>query len=110
MLLVAPVCSLSTVDVTATRYQVNASFAPDKTALWTAPLEEDGWTQAHNAIRGELSVFSEILEAVGTRPLRAWEVDSLQAWWAGHVEHLHDHHANEDHKFTPYMATRIRLP
>lgn len=98
------------VDVTARRFQANASFLPDKTKLWKHPLAEDGWVHAHNAIRGELDVMQNVLDHIGRRPLQAWEASSLQAWWEGHVIHLHDHHENEDHKFSPYMATRINLP
>lgn len=101
--------SLNTIDVTHPRYRANVSL-PDKTHLWAHPMEEDGWVHAHNALRGEIDVMRDILQALGRRSLKAWEVSSLQSWWTGHEIHVHDHHANEDLKFSPYMATRINLP
>lgn len=111
MILSTPSALGPAVDVTNTkRYQADAAFLPDKTSLWKAPIAEDGWVHAHNAIRGEIDVMTAVFQKIGRRGLEAWEVSSLQAWWSGHVLHLHDHHANEDDKFSPYMQTRIKLP
>ena len=40
-----------------------------------------------------------ILAFLGRKPLKAWEKDSLKAWWKGHSAHIHDHHSNEDELF-----------
>lgn len=98
------------VDATHPRFTANASFLPDKTALWKHPLEEDGWTLAHNALRGEIETLKNVLSHLGDRRLAEWEVESLQAWMNGHMIHVRDHHYNEDKAFTPYMETRIVLP
>lgn len=100
----------SSINVFASRFQADAAFDPDKTPLWLHPVAEDGWVHAHNALRGEIDVMGEVLSHLGRRPLKAWEVSSLQSWYSGHEEHVLDHHHNEDNKFTPYMATRINLP
>jgi len=99
------------IDVANTRLAVDAvAFPPDKTPLWLHPLEEDGWTHAHNAVRGELSVMNKVLKVIGDRPLAEWEVSSLRTWWENHLVHVHDHHYNEDAIFTPFMATRFHVP
>ena len=69
------------VDATSPSYQVDAAHAPDKQSLWAHPMESDGWTHAHNAIRYELAAMSGVLAKLGSRPLSAWEVESMQAWW-----------------------------
>ena len=51
-----------------------------------------------------------ILAFLGRKPLKAWEKDSLKAWWKGDSAHIHDHHGNEDELFMPMMKTRIVLP
>lgn len=99
-----------TANIAPRRYMASSSHQPDKGPLWVHPVDEDGWMHAHNAVRGEIDIMTAILSKIGDRPLEAWEILSLQAWYDGHVEHVHDHHANEDAKFTPHMATRINLP
>ena len=79
------------VDATSPSYQVDAAYAPDKQSLWAHPMESDGWTHAYNAIRYELAAMSGVLAKLGSRPLSAWEVESMQAWWKGHAIHIHDH-------------------
>ena len=49
------------VDATSPSYQVDAAHAPDKQSLWAHPMESDGWTHAHNAIRYELAAMSGVL-------------------------------------------------
>ena len=48
------------VDATSPSYQVDAAHAPDKQSLWAHPMESDGWTHAHNAIRYELAAMSGV--------------------------------------------------
>jgi len=97
-------------DATCPSYQVDAAHAPDKQSLWDYPMEDDGWTHAHNAIRYELAAMSGVLAKLGSRPLSAWEIESMQAWWKGHAIHIHDHHHNEDGIFIPFMNIRCKLP
>merc|ERR1711998_355651 len=38
------------------------------------------------------------------------QVESVQAWWAGHAKHIHEHHSNEDDIFNPVLRERIVYP
>ena len=46
----------------------------------------------------------------GERALQAWQVASLQTYWAGHESLVHSHHAHEDELFTPMLKERIVFP
>jgi hypothetical protein len=89
---------------------------PDKEKTWTYPREEDGWTHAHNSLRGEIDTFGEALQAtvercnLGEKPLAGWEVGCIQRWWSSHFEHIHAHHHNEDEKFVPFFQKRFNYP
>ena len=97
------------VDVSDLSYQASPAFKPDKTALWKGPMEEDGWVQSHNAIRGELATMRTVLAGL-KQPIQPWEVECIKTWWAGHKVHVHDHHSIEDEQYGPFFATRIKMP
>ena len=97
-------------NVTDPSYQVDKAFGPTNDTLWGYPMELDGWTRAHNAIRSEIDQMTGIIAKLGSKPLAAWEIESMQAWWKGHEVHIHDHHQNEDDKFMPFMRQRVVLP
>jgi len=98
------------VDVTDLSYQADPAFLPDKTPLWKSPEAHDGWVHAHNAIRFEIGEMKRVLEALAAAPLAPWQVAAVQAWWAGHSVHVHEHHANEDDIFNPVLRTRVAYP
>lgn len=99
-----------TVDVTDLRYQADPAYLPDKTHLWKAPAEHDGWVHAHNAIRYEIGELKRVIEALGSTALVEWQVTSVQAWWACHETHVHEHHSNEDDYLNPVLRKRINYP
>jgi hypothetical protein len=33
-----------------------------------------------------------------------------QEWWAGHFDHVHSHHANEDEIMNPVIRSRVNYP
>merc|ERR1712110_598539 len=91
-------------------YQADPNYKPDKTVLWTTPEAHDGWVHAHNAIRFEIGEMKRMLEALGTLTLVEWQVRAVQAWWANHAIHVHEHHKNEDDIFNPVLRTRVVYP
>lgn len=105
-------CGLETplVDTDDLSYQISKDFKPDKQSTWVRPTETDGWTLAHNAIRGELSDMKSVLQHLSGRELELWEIESLKAWFAHHKVHIENHHYNEDDIVTPFMKTRINMP
>lgn len=99
------------VDTQDLKWQADAKFSPDKEAAWKHPKEKDGWTHAHNAIRGEISRFRDALASLAERrQLRQWEVDCLRTAWGEHQVHIHAHHSNEDEMMVPFLHERIREP
>lgn len=98
------------VDTADLAYQADPAFAPDKAVLWKAPEAHDGWVHAHNAIRFEVGELKRVLDALGATPLAPWQVAAVQAWVAGHLVHVHEHHANEDDIMNPVLRTRINYP
>lgn len=103
--------------VTETYAKDSSTFAADKESLWKHPQEHDGWTIAHDSIRGELNNFKDALASVsdrhgksGSKVLLSWELDAARSWWESHVAHFKAHHGNEDHKFNPYLRTRFNYP
>ena len=58
---------------------------------------------------GMMVKFVACLKAVNA-PLQAWQVASLQTYWAGHESLVHSHHAHEDELFTPMLKERIVFP
>lgn len=90
------------------------NFKPDKGSTWNHTPEEDGWTHAHNSLRGEIDGFQAALAATlarlaGEAP-SAWEAAAMQRWWKDHSAHIHSHHENEDTIYAPYLNTRFKYP
>jgi hypothetical protein len=101
-----------TFDPTDPKYQVSEAFKPDKASTWAIPEEDDGWVLAHNAIRGEMSMVREALEAVQKRGqgLEEWEVAIITKSIEATFEHVHAHHKNEDDLFVPVLRKRFHYP
>ncbi|KAJ1471999.1 hypothetical protein T484DRAFT_1842028 [Baffinella frigidus] len=98
------------VDVNDLKHMADPSFKPDKAALWNTHKSRDGWVLAHNSVRFELGEMKRVLAALANTTLAEWQVAAVKAWWAGHATHVHEHHANEDNIFTPFLRTRIAYP
>lgn len=99
------------IEPTDTKYAKDlATYPPDKSGLWTAPMETDGWFLEHCNIRSECTKMADVLDKLGTKTLEEWEIESLRSWFANHNLHIHEHHMHEDNIFTPFMQTRINLP
>jgi len=98
------------VDTQDPSYRATAAHAPDKESTWTHPIESDGWVLAHNAIRAEIDKFEVVLSHLGDRQLKDWEKHALKEWWAGHFEHVHSHHSNEDTIMNPVIRQRVNYP
>jgi hypothetical protein len=97
-------------NATDPSYQVDKAFGPTHEKLWEHPKELDGWTLSHNAIRSEIDQMSGIIAKLGSKPLAAWEIESMRAWWKGHELHIRDHHHSEDAKMMPLLGKRVALP
>jgi len=91
-------------------FMADAAFPPDKSSLWSGPMEKDGWVHAHNSIRGELDIMMQITAKLADIPLVAWQVEALQGWWASHYIFIHGHHDIEETTLNPWLAKRILLP
>ena len=64
------------------KYQKLTSFPPDKTDTWPYPVEQDGWTLAHNGIRMEVEQIIKALEASKRRgAMQQWEVACVKKFW-----------------------------
>jgi len=99
------------IEPTDTKYAKDlATYPPDKSGLWTAPMETYGWFLEHCNIRSECTKMADVLDKLGTKTLEEWEIESLRSWFANHNLHIHEHHMHEDNIFTPFMQTRINLP
>jgi len=98
------------VDVNDLKHMADPSFKPDKAALWNTHKSRDGWVLAHNSVRFELGEMKRVLAALANTTLAEWQVAAVKAWWAGHATHVHEHHANEDNIFNPFLRTRITYP
>jgi len=97
-------------DTQDVRYQADPAFPPDKARLWKTDESHDGWVHAHNAIRFEIGELKRVLEALSEAALAEWQVQAVQAWWANHAVHVHEHHRNEDDVLNPVLRTRIAYP
>ena len=92
------------------------NYLPNKTSLWTHPLESDGFFLEHCNIRSECTTMAKVLSTLDQgaprdkKALAEWEIASLRAWFASHNTHIQEHHMHEDGIFTPFMQTRIKLP
>ena len=83
--------------------------ACDNESTYAGPATSDGWYRIHDTIRMEMVKFEACLKAASA-PLQAWQVASLQAYWAGHEQLVHSHHEHEDKLFTPMLKERIDFP
>lgn len=85
---------------------------PDKTSLWTYGIDMDGWTLAHDALRGEVHDFSQVLEALLAQsdPISNRQVCAMNRWWRGHLIHMRSHHENEDHVVKAFVRRRFGYP
>lgn len=104
---------LHAVDVNDSRYQKDPLHKPDKESTWDHAPEQSGWFIAHNSIRAELADMRKSAQAIAHRrraTLDTWEVESIRSWCAGHFEHVHGHHINEDDILNPFLRTRIQYP
>lgn len=97
-------------DTQDLKYQSDPNFKPDKEHLWKTADECDGWVHAHNAIRYEIGELRRVIDALGSKTLAEWQVAAVQAWWANHENHVHEHHSNEDDVMNPVLRTRIAYP
>ena len=96
----------------ADNWQLSQSHPPDKTHLWTYGIDMDGWTLAHDALRGEINDFEHALdtimehqhEGISHRQARA-----MRNWWKGHLTHVQSHHTNEDRYRQGICKTEISL-
>ena len=95
-------------------YGLSPDYPPDKESFWHYPPEEDGWCQVHRALKGEISMFADAFDAIKSRNnkdgLLEWEVTSIKTAFAGHFEHVHWHHHDEDESFVPFIKTRVKYP
>jgi hypothetical protein len=101
----------TTFDPTSAEYQVSPDFAPDKTKTWAYPPEDDGWTLAHNAIRGELKDIKGAIDELRKKDaVEAWMMTSLLSMCKVHSVHIHSHHENEDDILAPELRKRFKYP
>lgn len=71
-----------TFDPLDKKYQKCPAFSADKAGLWLFPVEQDGWTLAHNGIRMEIEQMLDALKACSKRgAIQQWEVACVQAFW-----------------------------
>lgn len=101
-----------TTELNPVDYQISPDFAGDKESLWPYPKEKDGWTHAHNSLRGEMETLRQVLQQLQKRgsPLAGWEATALVTAIGNHQEHVHGHHSNEDKKFMPELEKRFKVP
>jgi hemerythrin-like domain-containing protein len=100
-------------DATDLTYQVDPNFKPDKEGTWPYPAEKDGWVYAHDALRLEIVMWIEAMEAMlkrGGKITQEWELAALLQVAAAHLDHIHGHHSNEDDVFVPIFKTRFQYP
>jgi hemerythrin-like domain-containing protein len=100
------------IDPTSSEYQISKQFFPDKEKTWPYAPEKDGWVLAHNALRGEMQMMKESLQAIKIRegPLQSWEIKAINQALDAHLIHIHAHHSAEDDIFTPELKKRFHYP
>ena len=96
----------------AAYWQLHPSLPPDKTNLWTYPIEIDGWTLAHDALRGEVYDFSEAINTLHERKqlISGRQARAMRKWWQGHLKHMQSHHKNEDRIVKAFVERRFVYP
>ena len=94
------------------QWRVCDEFQPDKEETWTTPLEKDGWIFAHNALRSEMKLMREALEAISKRNtgVNAWEIRAIRTASSAHLEHMKWHADNEDVNIMPELRKRFKFP
>jgi hypothetical protein len=74
----------------------------------------DGWTLAHDALRGEVYDFSEALDVINSRqassPISHAQARAMNKWWQGHLKHMQSHHTNEDRIVKAFVKRRFEYP
>lgn len=72
----------------------------------------DGWTLAHDALRGEVYDFIDALEAMNYRqtPISRRQARAIRKWWRGHLKHMQSHHTNEDRIVKAFVQSRFIYP
>lgn len=69
----------------------------------------DGWTLAHDALRGEIRDFQHALDAA-SQPISRRQARAMSKWWRGHLKHVHSHHTNEDRIVKAFVQRRFAYP
>lgn len=72
----------------------------------------DGWTLAHDALRGEVYDFLAVLDTLSTQqePISHRQARAMNKWWQGHLKHMQSHHANEDRIVKAFVQQRFTYP
>ena len=101
-------------NVSDPRWQVSEKYPPDKSHLWSYPVAIDGWTLAHDALRGEVRDFDTVLQTLQDEQqqmmMGSQQATAMQAWWRGHYVHLLNHHKNEDDILKAFVQQRFHYP
>ncbi|KAL4443864.1 hypothetical protein ABPG75_011601 [Micractinium tetrahymenae] len=87
----------------------------DFTSTWKHALEQDGWYQAHDALRADLAALQQMLGCFRTQlgaglPLTRAQAAAAGRFLAAHLTFFHHHHHNEDDIAVPYLRTRCEMP
>lgn len=103
---------ITKINPTSPEYQLNNKFPPDKEKSWPYPPERDGWVHANNALRGEVRMMKEALQAINSRgePLKDWEIQAVNAAWESHREHIRSYVRHGDNLFLPQLKKRFAYP
>jgi hypothetical protein len=73
-------------------------------------FEEDGWVLVHNAIRGEIQLIADALQAVEQRqkPVKPWEIRGIRQAIAHHSSFVQAHHARS--RNDTFVEERFQYP
>ena len=102
-----------TFDAQDPKWSVSNKFKPDKAESWKHTPASDGWTLAHNSLRGEMNDISAAMHALNDKypeKLPGWAVLALVKIWMMHQKHMLSHHENEEVIVAPFMGKRCRAP
>jgi hypothetical protein len=94
-------------------YQLSDAYLPDKGSTYPFPPEENLWIHSHKAIRGEIELIRNALEAVVARQDQSvplWIVDSLQVGWDAHFQYLEAHLPPKETTVGTEAKRRFRWP
>merc|ERR1711998_499614 len=71
------------------------------------PVEQDGWTLIHSAIRLDVSDTKEALtRLIAASTVEDWEWEGLVKWWVHVATEIHLHHDHEERFFFPAIYKR----